>query len=129
MSPELPEGASPSNAPTPAPEATGGRRRRGRHSIGTSTGAAFFGAASPDPAPPEPASPEPAPPEPASTGARPIQPGPIEATGLVPPSRWLTVLAFAMVIVPFGIILGRLVLAPGQHLYLPDDLALIDLHA
>ncbi len=47
---------------------------------------------------------------------------------LVPPSRWLTVLAFAVVIVPFAIALGRLVSASGQHLYLPDDLALIDLH-
>jgi hypothetical protein len=40
----------------------------------------------------------------------------------------MTVLAFAAVIVPFAVILGRLALAPGQHLYLPDDLALIDLH-
>ena len=40
----------------------------------------------------------------------------------------MTVLAFAMVIVPFAIILTRLMIAPGSHLYLPDDLALIDLH-
>jgi len=40
----------------------------------------------------------------------------------------MTVLAFAMVIVPFAIILTRLMIAPGAHLYLPDDLALIDLH-
>jgi hypothetical protein len=33
-----------------------------------------------------------------------------------------------MVIVPFCMALGRLLAAPGQHLYLPDDLALIDLH-
>ncbi|HEX7443357.1 MAG TPA: hypothetical protein VF320_05695, partial [Acidimicrobiales bacterium] len=118
MSPELPEDASPSNAPPPAPDATEPRRRRGRHSIGASTGAAFFGAASPDAASPDAASP----------GARPIESARVEASALVPPSRWLTVLAFAMVVVPFGIILGRLVLAPGQHLYLPDDLALIDLH-
>jgi hypothetical protein len=38
----------------------------------------------------------------------------------------MTVLAFTAVIVPFAVILGPL--APGQHLYLPDDLALIDLH-
>jgi len=126
MSPEPPKGASPSNAPPPAPEATEPRRRsgrRGRHSIGASAGAAFFGAAPSDPAPSDPA-----PSDPARSGAGPIEPGPIEVTRLVPPSGWLTVLAFAVVVVPFGIILGRLVLAPGQHLYLPDDLALIDLH-
>ncbi len=123
MSPELSEDASPLNAPPPAPGGTKPRRRPGRHSIGASTGAAFFDTAPPDTAPPDTAPPDTAPP-----GARPIEPGPIEAHGLVPPSRWLTVLAFAMVVVPFGIILGRLVLAPGQHLYLPDDLALIDLH-
>jgi hypothetical protein len=39
----------------------------------------------------------------------------------------MTVLAFGVVIIPFGIILARLAFAPG-HVYLPDDLALIDLH-
>jgi hypothetical protein len=39
-----------------------------------------------------------------------------------------TALAFAVVAVPFALALGRLALAPGGHLYLPDDLALIDLH-
>ncbi len=43
-------------------------------------------------------------------------------------SSWLTVLAFAIVAVPFAIILIRFLLASGQHVYLPDDLALIDLH-
>jgi hypothetical protein len=33
-----------------------------------------------------------------------------------------------MVVVPFAVVLIRLALAPGQHVYLPDDLALIDLH-
>ncbi len=33
-----------------------------------------------------------------------------------------------MVVVPFAIVVVRLLLAPGGHLYLPDDLALIDLH-
>ncbi len=50
-----------------------------------------------------------------------------DGTDLVPPSRFLTVLAFAVVIVPFGIALVRLLSASG-HVYLPDDLALIDLH-
>jgi hypothetical protein len=50
------------------------------------------------------------------------------ASGLVPPSSWLTILAFAILVVPFAIILVRLLAAPGQHIYLPDDLALIDLH-
>jgi hypothetical protein len=45
-----------------------------------------------------------------------------------PPSPWLTALAFTMVIVPFAIALIRLLLASGQHLYLPDDLALIDFY-
>ena len=50
-----------------------------------------------------------------------------ETTDLVPPPRWMTVLAFTVVIIPFGIILARLAFASG-HVYLPDDLALIDLH-
>ena len=61
-----------------------------------------------------------------SVGARPTSPA--AAGSLVPPPSWVTALAFAMVVVPFGIVLVRLALAPGQHLYLPDDLALIDLH-
>jgi hypothetical protein len=47
---------------------------------------------------------------------------------LFPPPSWMTVLALTIVIVPFAILLVRLVVAPGQPLYLPDDLALIDLH-
>jgi len=43
-------------------------------------------------------------------------------------SSWLTVLAFAIVAVPFAIILIRFLVASGQHVYLPDDLALIDFH-
>ncbi len=50
------------------------------------------------------------------------------AAGPFPPSPWVTATAFAIVIVPFAFALGRLVTSPGQHLYLPDDLALIDLH-
>jgi hypothetical protein len=40
----------------------------------------------------------------------------------------MTAMAFIIVIVPFAVILGRLLAAPGRHLYLSDDLALIDLH-
>jgi hypothetical protein len=40
----------------------------------------------------------------------------------------MTAMAFAIVIVPFVVILGRLLAASGRHLYLSDDLALIDLH-
>ena len=47
---------------------------------------------------------------------------------MYPPSPWLTALAFTIVIVPFAIALIRLLVASGQHLYLPDDLALIDFH-
>ncbi len=50
------------------------------------------------------------------------------APALVPAPRWMTVLAFAVVVVPFAIAVIRLLAAPGGHLYLPDDLALIDLH-
>jgi hypothetical protein len=46
----------------------------------------------------------------------------------VPPGPWLTLLAFAVVAVPFGYALVRLATAPAAHLTLPDDLALIDLH-
>jgi hypothetical protein len=52
----------------------------------------------------------------------------LSAPLLHPSPRGLTGLAFAIVVVPFAIILGRLMFASGQHLYLPDDLALIDLH-
>ena len=41
---------------------------------------------------------------------------------------WMTVLAFAILAIPFGIILIRFLATSGQHIYLPDDLALIDLH-
>ena len=40
----------------------------------------------------------------------------------------MTIVAFTIVIVPFAVILGRLLFASGRHLYLPDDLALVDLH-
>ncbi len=42
--------------------------------------------------------------------------------------RWLTGLAYAVVVVPFLLALIRLLAAPTAHLTLPDDLALIDLH-
>ncbi|MGO8871032.1 MAG: hypothetical protein ACLQPH_06440 [Acidimicrobiales bacterium] len=47
---------------------------------------------------------------------------------LVPPPVVMTALAFGIVAVPFAVALVRFLLAPGQHLSLPDDLALIDLH-
>jgi hypothetical protein len=40
----------------------------------------------------------------------------------------MTAVAFTVVILPFVVILVRLLAASGQHLYLSDDLALIDLH-
>jgi hypothetical protein len=45
-----------------------------------------------------------------------------------PSPSLITGLAFAVVAVPFGIAVIRLLAAPGGHVYLPDDLALIDLH-
>jgi hypothetical protein len=45
-----------------------------------------------------------------------------------PPPPWVTGLAFGIVVVPFAVALLSLVAASGAHLYLPDDLALIDLH-
>jgi len=50
------------------------------------------------------------------------------ASALVPPPPWMTVVAFAIVVVPFAVILARLALASGRNLHLSDDLALIDLH-
>jgi hypothetical protein len=41
---------------------------------------------------------------------------------------WLTALAFTVVAIPFAYAVVRLATAPTSHLYLPDDLALIDLH-
>ena len=48
---------------------------------------------------------------------------------LVPSGPWLTALAFLVVAVPFVVALARLLTVPSAHLTLPDDLALIDLHA
>ena len=50
------------------------------------------------------------------------------ARGPVPPGAWLTGLAFAVVALPFAWAVVRLATAPADHLTLPDDLALIDLH-
>jgi hypothetical protein len=50
------------------------------------------------------------------------------AVALVPPSRWLTVLAFVVVAVPFAVAVIRLLADSSGHIYLADDLALIDLH-
>jgi hypothetical protein len=62
----------------------------------------------------------------ASAGASgPASDGP----ALFPRPSSMTVLAFGIVVVPFAVILGRLVFAPHQPIYLPDDLALIDLHS
>jgi len=60
--------------------------------------------------------------------------GPVGATvgsgtaRLVPPSPWLTVVAFAVVAVPFAVAVVRLLAASDAHVTLADDLALIDLH-
>ena len=48
---------------------------------------------------------------------------------LVPAGPWLTVLAFLVVGVPFLVALARLFAGSSPRLTLPDDLALIDLHA
>jgi hypothetical protein len=40
----------------------------------------------------------------------------------------MTALAFAILAIPFAIILIRFLVSSGQPIYLPDDLALIDLH-
>lgn len=40
----------------------------------------------------------------------------------------MTGVAFAILAIPFTVILVRFLIASGQHIYLPDDLALIDLH-
>ena len=50
------------------------------------------------------------------------------AIGVAPSGPWLTGLAFAVVAVPFVWAVLRLATAPTDHLNLPDDLALIDLH-
>ena len=50
------------------------------------------------------------------------------AGGPVPSGRWLTALAFAVVVVPFAYALVRLATSPSANLTLADDLALIDLH-
>ena len=54
-----------------------------------------------------------------------LEPRPASGLGR---SSWMTVLAFAVLAIPFAIILIRFLAASGQHIYLPDDLALIDLH-
>ncbi len=61
-------------------------------------------------------------------------PGPVRGSegsggaGLVPPSSWLTILAFGVVAVPFAVAVVRLLAASDAHVTLADDLALIDLH-
>jgi len=47
---------------------------------------------------------------------------------LFPSPPMMTVAAFAIVAVPFTVIVIRLLLQSGRGVYLPDDLALIDLH-
>ncbi len=44
------------------------------------------------------------------------------------PARALAVFAVAALAVPFAVAVGHLVATAGAHVYLPDDLALIDLH-
>lgn len=50
------------------------------------------------------------------------------STRLIPPGPWLTATAFVVVLVPFAVALAGLLAASGHRIYLPDDLALIDLH-
>jgi hypothetical protein len=52
-----------------------------------------------------------------------------ERSSSIPSGPWLTVVAFLVVGVPFLVALARLLVGPSAHLTLPDDLALIDLHA
>ncbi len=55
--------------------------------------------------------------------------GPVGADGSGPlPPSWVTGLAFGIVIVPFAVAVIQLLAGPGSHIYLSDDLALIDLH-
>src|SRR5258708_3311895 len=56
------------------------------------------------------------------SSSEPVRPSPFGG------SSWMTGLAFAVLGIPFGVILIRFLIASGQHIYLPDDLALIDLH-
>lgn len=57
-----------------------------------------------------------------------LEPDPPGPSGRQTGGRWLAPLAFGVVAVPFAIAIGRLLFASGNHLTLPDDLALIDLH-
>ena len=50
------------------------------------------------------------------------------AARLFPPGAWLTTAAFAVVLLPFLVALVNLLATGGGRIYLPDDLALIDLH-
>jgi len=72
--------------------------------------------------------PEPGPPEPGRQGPRHRHGSRGGASPDRRRDRWLTVVAFAVVVVPFVYALIRLLAAPTAHLYLPDDLALTDLH-
>ncbi len=53
---------------------------------------------------------------------------PSAAPAPFPSAAGLTALAFLVVGVPFAVAVVRLLATPGGHIYLPDDLALIDLH-
>ena len=76
----------------------------------------------------------PDPPDPPDRPEPPVGPahrrrrGGTDVRPLRPPGAWLTVLAFAIVAVPFVVALVSLLLQSGSHLTLADDLALIDLH-
>jgi len=50
------------------------------------------------------------------------------STPLFPPGPWMTAVAFAVVLVPFLVALVKLLATSDHRVYLPDDLALIDLH-
>ncbi|MHB1518967.1 MAG: hypothetical protein ACYDDZ_02860 [Acidimicrobiales bacterium] len=51
-----------------------------------------------------------------------------ERTRAVDRTGWVALLAYGVVAVPLAVAVGRLVADPGSHVYLADDLALIDLH-
>ncbi len=54
---------------------------------------------------------------------------PVRADGSATlPASWVSGLAFGIVILPFAVAVVRLLAGPGAHIYLSDDLALIDLH-
>jgi hypothetical protein len=106
---------------------TGWRRRGpspGPDGAGTAEPSAPAPGAPPAGAPPAGAPPAGAPP----AGAPPGTHGGTDATPSGRRDRALTVVAVAALVVPFAVAVGHLIATAGSHVYLPDDLALIDLH-